>query len=187
MLKEAGREGATLVPMDLLAPDGIEKLAEAVASRWGRLDILVSNAGLLGQITPAHQLTAKTWNEVLGVNLVAPARLIRAFEPLLAKSGAGRAVFVTSAASTSRRAYRAAYSASKAGLDALVQSWAKELVESDIRVNLFDPGVVRTAMRAKYAPGEDPETVPAPEAVTPLIAALCAPEETRHGEIVTAA
>ncbi len=186
-LKDAGGEGATLVPMDLLAPDGIEKLAEAVANRWGRLDILVSNAGLLGQITPAHQITAKTWNEVLGVNLVAAARLIRAFEPLLLKSEAGRAVFVTSAASTSRRAYRAAYSASKAGLDALVQSWAKELEESDIRVNLFDPGIMRTAMRAKYAPGEDPETVPAPETVTPILAALCAAEETRHGEIVPAA
>jgi NAD(P)-dependent dehydrogenase (short-subunit alcohol dehydrogenase family) len=185
-IRKAGGEGVTLAPMDLLAPDGVEKLAEAVAKRWGQLDILVANAGLLGQITPASQLTAKTWNEVLGVNLVAPARLIRAFEPLLQKSEAGRAVFVTSAASTSRRAFRAAYSASKAGLDALVQSWAKELEETSVRANLFDPGILRTAMRAKYAPGEDPETVPHPDTVTPLILELVSASETRNGEIVAA-
>jgi len=183
-IRKAGGDGATLVPMDLMAPDGIERLAGIVGERWGRLDILVSNAGLLGQITPAAQVTAKTWNEVLGVNLVAPARLIRAFEPWLHKSEAGRALFVTSAAATSRRAFRAPYSASKAGLDALVQSWAKELEETNLRANLLDPGILRTAMRAKYAPGEDPETVPHPDTAVPTVLALVSPGETRSGEII---
>ncbi|PWE17365.1 oxidoreductase [Marinicauda salina] len=176
----------TLVPMDLAAPDSIEKLAEIVAERWGRLDILVCNAGVLGTITPAHQITAKTWNEVMGINLIAPARFIRAFEPLLRKSDAGRAVFTTSGAATNRRAYWAAYSASKSALDALVQCWAGELAESDVRANLVDPGRTRTKMRAKAAPGEDPMTLPHPDEIAPVFVGLCLPSETRNGEIVAA-
>lgn len=175
---------ATLVPMDLTAPEGIEKLAEAVTERWGKLDCLVANAGVLGMIAPAHQLTSKTWNEVLGVNLVAPARLIRAFEPLLRQSDSGRAIFITSGASTSRKAYRAAYAASKSGLDALVQSWARELDDTSVRANLINPGVMRTAMRAKYAPGEDPETLPHPDQIAEKLVALCLASETRNGDII---
>lgn len=183
-IREAGGQ-CTLVPLDLMDPEGIEKLAEIVANRWGRLDILVCNAGVLGQITPAHQITAKTWNEVLGVNTIAPARFIRAFEPLLRKSDAGRAIFVTSGVGSQRaKAYWAAYGASKAALDNLVQSWAKELADSDMRANLLDPGPTRTRMRAKAAPGEDPETLPHPDEVAPLFVELALPGETRNGEIV---
>ncbi|TGY87974.1 SDR family NAD(P)-dependent oxidoreductase [Marinicauda algicola] len=183
-IREAGGQ-CTLVPLDLMDPEGIEKLAEIVANRWGRLDILVCNAGVLGQITPAHQITAKTWNEVLGVNTIAPARFIRAFEPLLRKSDAGRAIFVTSGVGSQRaKIYWAAYGASKAALDNLVQSWAKELADSDMRANLLDPGPTRTRMRAKAAPGEDPETLPHPDEVAPLFVELALPGETRNGEIV---
>lgn len=182
-IREAGGQCA-LVPLDLMDPEGIEKLAEIVAGRWGKLDILVCNAGVLGQITPAHQITAKTWNEVLGVNTIAPARFIRAFEPLLRKSDAGRAIFVTSGAATNRRPYWAAYAASKSALDALVQSWAKELAASELRANLLDPGPARTKMRAKAAPGEDPETLPHPDELAPLFVELALPGETRNGEIV---
>lgn len=177
---------ATLVPMDLMAPDGIEKLAEAVQGRWGKLDILIANAGSLGKLMPAHQLPSKVWNEVLAVNLVAPARLIRAFEPLLRSSDAGRAVFLTTSEGAKTRAYWAAYGASKAGLEALVRSWAAELAESSVRVNLLDPGRMRTAMRTRAVPGENPETVPLPETVTPLLVGLASPDETRHGEVVRA-
>lgn len=183
-IRQAGGQ-CTLVPLDLMDPQGIEKLAEIVADRWGKLDILVCNAGVLGQITPAHQITAKTWNEVLGVNTIAPARFIRAFEPLLRKSDAGRAIFVTSGVGSRRaKAYWAAYGASKAALDNLVQSWAKELVDSEMRANLLNPGPARTKMRAKAAPGEDPETLPAPEEIAPLFVELALPGETRNGEIV---
>ncbi|MGX6647577.1 SDR family NAD(P)-dependent oxidoreductase [Maricaulaceae bacterium MS644] len=177
----------TLVPMDLQAPDSIEKLAEAVAKRWGKLDCLVVNAGVLGVITPAAQIPSKVWNEVLGVNLIAPARFIRAFEGLLKKSDAGRAVFTTSGVGSRRaKGYWAAYGASKAGLDNLVQSWALELVDSSVRVNLLNPGAVRTRMRAKAAPGEDPQSLPHPDDIAPLFVTLCSPEETRHGEIIDA-
>jgi NAD(P)-dependent dehydrogenase (short-subunit alcohol dehydrogenase family) len=176
---------ATLVPLDMASADGIEKLAEAVEQRWGKLDILVVNAGVLGMLTPAAQIPAKVWNEVLAVNLLAPARLIRAFETLLKASDAGRAVFTTSGIGSQRsRAYWAAYGASKAGLDALVKSWALELAGSNVRANLLDPGRVRTRMRAKAVPGEDPQSLPHPDDIAPAFLALCSAEETRNGEII---
>lgn len=177
----------TLVPLDVQAPDGIEKLAEIVRQRWGKLDALVVNAGVLGELMPAAQLTSKIWNEVLAVNLIAPARFIRAFEGLLKKSDAGRAVFTTSGVGSRRaKAYWAAYGASKAALDNLVQSWARELDGSALKVNLVSPGAVRTRMRAKAAPGEDPMSLPHPDEIAPLFVTLCSVDETRHGEIVSA-
>lgn len=185
-IRAAGGQ-CTLVPMDLRSPDGIEKLAEIVAKRWEKLDILVVNAGVLGAITPAAQTSAKDWNEVLGVNLIAPARFIRAFESLLKQSDAGRAVFTTSGVGSRRpKAYWAAYAASKAGLDILVQSWAAELADTSVRANLVDPGTVRTRMRAKAAPGEDPMNLPHPDEIAPVFVALCSPDETRNGQIVQA-
>ncbi|MCW5723574.1 MAG: SDR family NAD(P)-dependent oxidoreductase [Maricaulaceae bacterium] len=175
---------ASLVPMDLMTPDGIEKLADVVRERWGKLDILVANAGVLGDLTPVPHVSAKTWNAVFGVNVIAPARLIRAFEPLLRESNAGRAVFVTSGAARKPRAYWAPYASSKAALDALVSCWADEVAKTPIRVNLLNPGPMRTAMRAKAFPGEDPQTLPPPEALAPLVLELCSPGETRHGETI---
>ena len=178
---------ATLVPLDLNSADGIEKLAEAVAGRWKKLDIMVANAGVLGTLTPAAQIPSKVWNEVLATNLIAPARMIRAFEGLLKASDAGRAVFMTSGVGSRRaKAYWAAYGASKAGLDNLVQSWAEELIDTPLRANLLNPGATRTRMRAKAAPGEDPETLPTPEEIAPKVVELCLPTETRNGEIVNA-
>jgi NAD(P)-dependent dehydrogenase (short-subunit alcohol dehydrogenase family) len=177
----------TLVPLDVQAPDGIEKLSEAVRERWGKLDALVVNAGVLGELMPAAQLTSKVWNEVLAVNLIAPARFIRAFESLLKKSDAGRAVFTTSGVGSRRaKAYWAAYGASKAGLDNLVQSWAAELKDLPVRVNLVNPGAVRTRMRAKAAPGEDPMSLPHPDDIAPIFIGLCSPEESRNGQIIDA-
>ena len=138
-------------------------------------------------MTPAAQIKAKTWNEVIGVNLLAPARLIRAFEALLLKSETGgRAVFISSGAATSRRAFWAPYAASKAGLDALVQSWADEHNNNPLRINLVYPGAVRTVMRAKAFPGEDANSLPEPGSLWPLIAGLVSDDCQRHREIVKA-
>ena len=178
---------ATLVPLDLNSQDGIEKLAEAVTARWKKLDIMVANAGVLGMLTPASQLTSKVWNEVLATNLIAPARMIRAFEALLKASDAGRAVFVTSGVGSRRaKAYWGAYGASKAALDNLVQSWAEELDGQPLKVNLFNPGATRTRMRAQAVPGEDPQSLPAPSDIAPKLVELCLPTETRNGVIVDA-
>lgn len=175
---------ATLVPLDLQSEDGIETLGNIVAERWGKLDILLANAGALGVLTPAAQVKAKTWNEVIGVNVMAPARLIRAFEALLLKSDAGRAVFISSSSAQSRRAFWGPYAASKAALDALVQSWAEEHTKNALRINLVYPGAVRTQMRAKAMPGEDPSTLPEPAALWPLLAELVGPDCTSHREII---
>ncbi|WP_421791350.1 SDR family NAD(P)-dependent oxidoreductase [Hyphobacterium sp.] len=182
-IREAGGQ-CTLVPLDQANPEGIEKLAEIVAERWGRLDILVAAAGSLGELTPAAQVTAKTWNEVMAVNVIAPARLIRAFEPLLLKSEAGRAVFLTSGASKSCRAYWAPYAASKSALDALITSWAAEHEKKALRINLLNPGPMRTAMRKKAFPGENPDTLPPPEDLVPMVLSLVSSDSTRHGEWV---
>ena len=186
LIRAAGGS-STLVPLDLLSSDGIEQLGAIVEERWGKLDILLANAGQLGVLTPAGQVKAKTWNEVIGVNLLAPARLIRAFEALLLKSDTGgRAVFISSGAATSRRAFWAPYAASKAGLDALVQSWADEHNNNPLRINLVYPGAVRTVMRAKAFPGEDANALPEPGTLWPLIAELVSDDCQRHREIVKA-
>jgi NAD(P)-dependent dehydrogenase (short-subunit alcohol dehydrogenase family) len=174
----------TLVPLDLMSNDGVENLGTIVADRWGKLDILIANAGQLGTLTPAAQVKAKTWNEVIGVNLMAPARMIRAFEPLLLKSDAGRAVFISSGSAESRRAFWAPYAASKSALDALAQSWADEHKANPLRINVVYPGVLRTTMRAKAFPGENPMDLPEAKALWPLIAELVSETCERHGEIV---
>lgn len=174
----------TLVPLDLMSEDGIEQLGQIVTERWEKLDILLANAGALGVLTPAAQVKAKTWNEVVGVNLMAPARLIRAFEAPLLKSDAGRAIFISSGAAASCRAFWAPYAASKAGLDALVKSWADEHRKTDLRINAVYPGAIRTQMRAKAFPGEDPDTLPTADALWPEMAALLAPKSPVHGEIL---
>ncbi len=183
-IKSAGGS-CTLVPLDLLSQDGIEKLGGIITDRWEKLDILLANAGALGVLTPAAQVKSKTWHEVIGVNLMAPARMIRAFEPLLLASDAGRAVFISSGAAASRRAFWAPYAASKAALDALVESWANEHINNpNIRINTVYPGVLRTQMRAKAFPGEDPNELSLPSALWPTIAELVRADCTRHGEIV---
>lgn len=175
---------ATLVPLDLRDGEAIPRLAGAIAQRWRRLDILIGNAGVLGTLTPVHQINPAQWIEALDVNVNANLRLIQFLDPLLRQSDAGRAVFVTSGAVQHLRPYWGTYSTSKAALEALVKTYAHECANTRLRVNLFSPGPVRTAMRAKAFPGEDPETLPAPEEVAPQLLALTLPDETRNGEVV---
>lgn len=175
---------STLVPLDLQSEDGIEQLGGIVAERWGKLDILVAAAGALGELTPAAQVKSKTWQSVVSVNLIAPARLIRALEAPLLAAEAGRAVFISSSAAQSRRPFWGPYAATKAGMDALVQSWAKEHDNNALNINIVYPGAMRTKMRAKAFPGEDPMSLPEPVALWPLVAGLVDPAGETHGEIV---
>ncbi len=182
---ECGEDAApTLVQLDLARPDDIDGLATAVAERFGRLDILVGNASLLGTLTPMHQIEAKEWNEVLAVNLTANWRLIRAFDPPLRAAEAGRAIFVSSGAARGPRPYWGAYAVSKAALEMMVLSWAAETEQTHMRVNLINPGATRTAMRAQAYPGEDPMQLKAPETVTELFVEFAEPACTRHGELI---
>ncbi len=174
----------TLVTLDLADDDGIERLAAAVAERFNRLDILIGNASLLGTMTPMHQIDAAEWQRVLAVNLTANWRLIRAFDPALRASDAGRAIFVSSGAARGARPYWATYAVSKAALESMVLGWAAENAQTAMRINLIDPGPTRTAMRAEAYPGEDPMTLKLPDDVAGLFVDLAESDCTRHGELV---
>ena len=182
-IKALGGE-ATLVPLDLRDGEAIDRLGAALFERFGKLDGLAACAGTLGSLTPAHQASPALMDEVMAVNFAANQRLIRALHPLLRAADAGRAVFVSSGAARAPKAYWGPYAASKAALEALVIAYAAEISITPIRANLFNPGPVRTAMRAKAFPGEDPMTLPAPEDVAPQIAALLRAECVSNGELV---
>lgn len=180
------RSSSTLVPMDLKDGDAIDRLGAVLFERYGRLDILIANAGILGPTSPLGHISPRQWDEVISINLTANWRLIRALDPLLKRSDAGRGIFVTSGAASNIRAYWGPYAVSKAALDALVKTYAAELEGTNVKVNLLSPGATRTGMRASAFPGEDPHTLPTPEMLTPAFLALCHPASSRHGEIIRA-
>ncbi len=184
-IKRAG-SSATLVPLDLKDGQAVPRLADAIANRWRKLDILIGNAGFLGPLTPVTGIDPKNWIEAMEVNVNANLRLIQFLDPLLKASDAGRAVFITSGAAQNTRAYWATYSATKAALDALIKTYAAECASTKVRANLFNPGPIRTGMRAKAFPGEDPLKLRTPEDIAPQIIELALRTETRNGEIVTA-
>jgi NAD(P)-dependent dehydrogenase (short-subunit alcohol dehydrogenase family) len=163
---------ATLLTLDLKNHDKIDALGPTIYQRWGRLDILVGNAGILGPLSPLGHITAEAWNEVLEVNLTANWRLIRTLDPLLRRSEAGRAIFVSSGAASTPRAYWGPYAVSKAGLEAMVKVYAQEIENTPVRVNMINPGPTRTGMRAKAFPGESPASLKLPEDVTSTFVSL---------------
>ena len=163
---------ATLVPIDLKQPEGLDPLGAHIFERWGRLDILVHSAAVLGGITPTGHIDLKRWDEAVAVNLTATWRLIRSFEPLLRASEAGRAIFLTTGRVQRPKAFWGAYAATKAGMEALVRCWADELESTSVRAVLLDPNSMRTKMRAEAYPGEDPAIVTDPAEIAPLIVQL---------------
>lgn len=177
-VKAAGSE-ATLVPLDLRDGDGIDRLGKAIFDRWGKLDGLIGNAGVLGTITPLSHLDVKDFDQALAVNVTANYRLIRSLDPLLRQSDAGRAVFVSSSSSHSARPFWGLYAATKAALETLVKSYAGELSTTQVKANVYWPGAVRTAMRAKAMPGENPATLPHPGKVAGKLVDMVTPAWTQ--------
>lgn len=165
-------EHATLVPLDLREADGLDALGAALHQRFGRLDVLVGAAGVLGPLTPVGHLEPKGWDMILATNLTANWRLIRAMDPLLRASDAARAIFLTSSVAKSHRAFWGAYAASKAGLEAIVDCYADEMENTSVRAFCVDPGAMRTKMRAGAFPGEDPKTVQDPAEIAPFVVDL---------------
>ncbi len=184
-IKAAGGE-ATLVPLDLSDMKGIDRLGGAIHERWGRLDILFANAGVLGVIAPIGHVEAKIFERVMEVNVTATWRLIRSVDPLLRQSDAGRAVLLSSSAAHNARAFWAPYAASKAAVEALARSWADETKNSPLRVNSADPGGTRTAMRAQAIPGEKPETLPHPSEIAARLLPMVGPTVSQTGMIYQA-
>jgi NAD(P)-dependent dehydrogenase (short-subunit alcohol dehydrogenase family) len=173
---------ATLVPLNLTDFDGIARLGAGLHERYGKLDILVGNAGVLGPSSPLGHIELKTFNDVMAINVSANFQLIRCMEPLLKQSDAGRAVFITSGAASKATAYVGPYAASKAALETLARAWAQETASTKLRINLFNPGPIRTRMRATLMPGEDPMTLDTPEQVAEFIVPMCAPDWTETGK-----
>lgn len=185
-IRQISGKTSLLVPLDLRDFDAIDRLGQALHDRFGRLDVLVGNAGLLGTLSPIGHISPKEFQEVLDVNLTANWRLIRSLDPLLRQSTAGRAIFVTSGAARSPRAYWGTYAISKAALEMLVGVYAQEIQQTKVHVNLIDPGRTRTAMRAKAYPGEDPKTLRSPDDITETFVSLACADCTANGEIVKA-
>jgi NAD(P)-dependent dehydrogenase (short-subunit alcohol dehydrogenase family) len=180
-IKKLTGQTTTLVPLDLRDFAAVDRLAGALLERFGRLDGLVGNAGVLGTIGPLETVSPQSFTETLDVNLTANWRLIRAVHPLLRMSTAGRALFITSGAAVRHRAFWGPYSATKAGLEAMIDCYADEVENSPIRVNLYDPGPTRTEMRHKAMPGEDPMTQPTPDEVAVPLPFYLSAECDVHG------
>jgi len=183
-IRGLGRQ-AVLVPADLTDFGVIDQMGAAVLERWGRLDVLVGNAGALGVLGPVSQTGPALWEQVFAINVTANWRLIRSFDPLLRASDAGRAIFVTTGVSGGR-AYWGAYAASKAALEALARTYAEEVAKTAVRVNVINPGGTRTRMRAEAYPGEDPMTLKTPDDIAGLFVDMAEPSWTANGEVVNA-
>ena len=176
---------ATLIPLDLANGAAIDPLGPSLYERFGRLDIFIGNAAILGGLRPLNHIPSETWEKVLAVNLTANWRLIRTLDPLLRMSDAGRVVFVTSSGVAEQgRPYWAPYSVSKAGLETLAKTYANEAADSAVKVNIVDPGATATSMRAEAYPGEDQDKIQNPEQVAETIVKLCLPSLTETGQIV---
>ena len=186
-IKQATGQSATLVPLDLRKFEQIDALGQAIYERFGRLDIVVGNAAVLETLGPIAQFDPKLWQRIIDTNVTANYRLIRSLDRLLRASDAGRAIFVTSGAARAPYPYWGPYAVSKAALEMMVKTYALEVARSNLRVNLLDPGVVRTKMRVQAFPGENPDTLPPPESVTGAFVDLADPACTLHGEVVSAA
>ena len=176
---------ATLIPLDLLRLDDLDKLGPTLLERFGKLDIFVGNAGLLGTLGPLPEISPREFQHVMDTNVTANFRLICTLDPLLRASDAGRAIFVSTGAGVAQgRAYWGTYSVSKAALETMVRVYAAETTKTNLRVNLIDPGSVRTDMRSQAKPGENPMSLPAPEEITPAFLNLVATSCIKHGEII---
>jgi NAD(P)-dependent dehydrogenase (short-subunit alcohol dehydrogenase family) len=171
-IRAATDQPATLVPMDIADGDSLDQLGLALHQRFGRLDVLVHAAAILGPMTPVSHIEPAHWDRVVAVNLTATYRLIRSTEPLLRASDAGRAIFLTSGRAARPKAFWGPYGTTKAGMEHMVRTWADELEQTNVRAVLLDPNTMRTKMRAEAMPGEDPETVTDPAEIGPLIVEL---------------
>lgn len=184
-IKSIGGE-CTIAQLDLADHDRIDALGASLYERFGKLDILVGNAGMLGELTPVGHITPKVWDRVMSVNLTANFRLIRSLDPLLRQSDHGRAIFVSSGAVNSQRPFWGLYAATKSALESLVIAYAKEMSETNVKANIIHPGRVWTAMQAKAFPGVKAEDLPKPNEITEIFIKLASKELTKTGEVFNA-
>ena len=173
---------STIVQMDLNNLNSIVQLSKEIGERWGRLDILIANAGYLHNLTPMSNISEKDWQLSLNINLNSNWLLIKHLENLLLKSNFGRAIFLTSGASLGHRPFWGAYAVSKAALDAMVRAWSSEMNETNLKINLYDPSATRTQMRTRAYPGENPNSLKTPREAAHYILKLCDEKNKMNGE-----
>ncbi len=176
----------TLVPLDLSDAPKVDALAPWLLEQYGRLDILIGNAAILGPLMPLAQVSPQDWQQTLDINLTANWRLLRVCDPLLRSASAGRAVFVTSGVTQGVFPYWGPYAVTKTALEALIRTYAAEVKDTPVRANLLDPGVVRTQMRATAMPGENPLVLPLPETLVEDFIQCCLPQFTQNGVVIDA-
>ena len=184
-IRESGGK-ATLIPLNLTDGRRVDALGPTLYERFGRLDVLVGNAAILGRLSPLTHIQSEHWERVIATNVTANWRLIRTLDPLLRRSDAGRVIFVTSSVAKTARAYWSPYSVSKAALETLAKTYANETADSAIKVNLIDPGATATRMRAEAFPGEDQATLRTAAQVSEAFVELALPSFMKNGEIVEA-
>ena len=177
---------ATIVEHDMSDFAALPRLTAAIHERWGRLDGLVANAAILGTLTPLSHLDQNVWDETISINLTAQWHLIKAMEPLLTAAPAGRAILVSSGAAQGIYPFWGPYAVSKAGLEAMGRVWAGETEQTNLRVNMINPGGTATSMRAAAFPGEDPSTLPSPDAIAPAFLQLLSSDCQDHGRLFQA-
>ncbi len=188
LIKQDGKGAATLVPLDLQKTDQIDQLVLSVAEKFGKLDILVGNAAILGGLRPIAQVTNKVWDQVMAINVTANHRLIRNFDPLLQKSDNGRAMFVSTGIAGVPRPFWGVYSISKGAMETLVKTYAAEVGDTtNVKANIIDPGICRTNMRAAAYPGEDPDELISPEEITDVFVHLASDDLQENGQVFKAA
>jgi len=185
-IRQINGKTSLLVPLDLREFTAIDRLGYALYERYGRLDVLVGNAGDLGTLAPVGHIEPDEWQRVLDINLTANWRLLRSIDPLLRQSEAGRAIFVSSSVGSQARPFWGTYSVSKAALEMLVKIYAEEIKSTKIRANLIDPGRTRTGMRAAAYPGEDPMTLPTPEEIAEKFLPLASAAFDGNGQVIKA-
>ena len=173
---------STCLQFDLNDLSEISKISQEVKQRWGKLDILISNAAYLHNLTPLSHLSEKDWQISLNTNLSSNWLLIKHFENLLLESEYGRAIFLTSGASQGYRPFWGAYAITKAGLDSMVRAWSSEMEETNLSINLYDPGATKTQMRARAYPGEDPKILKDPDEIAKDILKICNKNFIKNGE-----
>ena len=186
-LRARGYDRAILVPFDVSRPEPAIELSNIVHERFGKLDILVSNAGMLGTLMPVAQMDAAEFDKIIATNLSALQYQLYAVHDLLRASDAGRLIAVSSGAALHPRSYWSPYGAAKAAMEFVLQSYVKEIKGTPVRANIVDPGRIRTTMRADAYPGEDPKTLPEPSCITSTFVRLALPSCTENGARFTAA
>lgn len=184
--RKLGAKPATLVQLDLAKGDKLDHLGPSLYERFGKLDIFIANAGILGTLSPLPHVTDADWAKVMDINVTANLRLIRTLDPLLRRAETGRALFLSSGAAHSAKPFWGPYSVSKAALEALAKTYAHEVENTNVRVNILDPNRVRTGMRAKAMPGEDPMTVAEPAVLDEVVLDLVRADLTANGEVFRA-